>query len=61
MQNTCQSCSNVFMSDSSATGYRCGENYFKQPPAERKMSRMETYQQVEVNHCCDLYQQQEKK
>ena len=56
MQKSCKTCANVLTSDSSTTGYRCGQTYFSQPPAERKMKRMETYPETDEQGCCDQYQ-----
>jgi hypothetical protein len=55
MQKSCQSCSNLLISDSATTGFRCGVTYFSQPPAERKMKRMETYLEVNEMDSCDQY------
>ena len=56
MQKSCKSCSNLLISDSATTGYRCGLTYFGQPPFERKMKRMETYSEVNEMDNCDHYQ-----
>lgn len=56
MQKSCKSCSNLLISDSATTGYRCGLTYFGQPPFERKMKRMETYPEVNEMDSCDHYQ-----
>ena len=56
MQKSCKTCANVLTSDSSTTGYRCGQTYFSQPPAERKMKRMETYPETDERDACDQYQ-----
>jgi hypothetical protein len=56
MQKSCKTCANLLISDSATTGYRCGQTYFNQPPAERKMKRMETYPQTDEQDICVLYQ-----
>jgi len=37
MHKTCASCANLFKTDTSPTGYRCGVSYFAQPPLERRV------------------------
>jgi hypothetical protein len=44
------------MTESSATGFRCGIAYFSQPPAERKMQRMDAYPPTQPDAACDRYQ-----
>lgn len=56
MQKSCKTCANLLTSDSAKTGYRCGLTYFSQPPAERKMKRMETYPETDEQDFCDQYQ-----
>lgn len=50
------------MTDSAPAGFWCGDAYFSQPPAERKMQlRMDTYPQTHEASVCDRYQDREKK
>lgn len=56
MQNFCNTCANLFESDSSSTGYRCGITYFAQAPLGRMMKRMETYPETDGMSTCDSYQ-----
>jgi hypothetical protein len=49
------------MTESSATGFRCGLAYFSQPPAERKMQRMDAYPPTQPDAVCDRYQDREHK
>jgi hypothetical protein len=44
------------MTESSATGFRCGIAYFSQLPAERKMQRMDAYPPTHPDAVCDRYQ-----
>jgi hypothetical protein len=44
------------MTESSATGFRCGLAYFSQPPAERKMQRMDAYPPIHPDAVCDQHQ-----
>ena len=34
VSKNCLNCSYVLFSDTSDSGYRCGQEYFKQPPLE---------------------------
>lgn len=52
MQRSCQTCSNVLISDSSPTKFRCGQSYFDQPVHLRRPSRMELYPIVQVDDSC---------
>lgn len=53
--NICSNCANLFESDSSSTGYRCGLCYFNLAPAERKMQRMETYPEIQGTDVCEHF------
>ena len=44
------------MTESSATGFRCGLAYFSQPPAERKMQRMDAYPPTHPDAVCDRHE-----
>lgn len=49
---SCKSCGYVFSSDSSPTQYRCGIDYYHQPPLVRKQERMDAYPEVVSQHSC---------
>ena len=49
------------MTESPATGIRCGLAYFTQPPAERKIQRMDAYLPTQPDALCDRYQDREHK
>ena len=56
MQKTCQTCSNVLISDTSSTNLRCGQSYFDQPVHDRHPARMENYPIVNVDDHCQNWQ-----
>jgi hypothetical protein len=53
--NTCQSCAYVLLSETSPTGHRCGDKYFKQIASERKQQLMSEYKEVAASDTCDLW------
>lgn len=61
MPKSCKSCAHVLLTDSAPTGFRCGDTYFSQPPAERKMQRMETYLQTREDALCERHQDRDHK
>lgn len=52
---TCISCKFVMFSETSDSGYRCGQVYFAQPPVQRQAMRMDSYPEVTVDHSCQSW------
>jgi hypothetical protein len=44
-------------SESSETQFRCGFDYFKQPPAQRHAQKMSNYKPVQPSDGCDQWQE----
>jgi len=51
----CKFCTFVFYSDSSGTLYRCGIDYYLQPPVARKQGRMDSYPEVSEAMSCEKW------
>ena len=49
------------MTESYASGFRCGIAYFSQPAADRKIKRMEAYPPTQPDAVCDRHQDREQK
>lgn len=54
----CLNCTNLLFSDTSDSGYRSGQEYFKVPPLERRVSRMDSYPVVEKDDVCEHWKPQ---
>lgn len=57
MEACCGRCANVMVSETSATGLRCGWAYFKLSPKARKMPRLDVFEPVEATASCDNYRE----
>jgi len=58
MHETCASCANLFKTDTSPTGCRCGASYFAQPPLERQIKRLDEYPVTQLRDTCDRWRQE---
>lgn len=51
----CQNCSNLMVSETSDTQFRCGYEYFKQPPVNRQAKKMSAYPEVKPSDSCERW------
>ena len=51
----CQTCTYVMPSESSATGLRCGRQYFLATPISRKFQRMDNFPVVKEFNACEAW------
>jgi hypothetical protein len=52
----CQTCAFLLASESSETQFRCGIEYFSQPPSMRQAQKMNNYRPVQPSDSCGQWQ-----
>ncbi len=53
--NLCLNCSMRLKAEDSASGLRCGKNYFSLAPAERKPQPLRHYPETQPSNTCDSW------
>jgi hypothetical protein len=53
----CQTCTFLLVSESSETQFRCGIDYFSQPPPMRQAQKMSNYRPVHLSDSCGQWQE----
>ena len=56
-KSVCQTCAFLLASESSETQFRCGVDYYRQPPALRHAQKMSNYRPVQPSDGCDQWQE----
>ena len=55
-KTSCQTCTFLLASESSETQFRCGIEYFSQPPSIRQAQKMRNYRPVQPSDSCGQWQ-----